>query len=55
MIGGCHHEDPVVVLEAVDFVEEIRAALGGDDGVNVFQDEHARGHVARLDEDPANV
>ena len=45
--GIGYHEDAVVVLEAVDFVEEIAASAGGDDCVDVFKDEHAGGHVAR--------
>lgn len=41
MVGGCHHEDPVVVFKPVYFVEEVGARLGGYDGVNVLEDEHA--------------
>lgn len=55
MVGGGHHEDTVVVLEAVDFVEEVGACRGGDDGVDVLEDEHAGGHSAGLQEDGADV
>ena len=55
VVGAGDHEDAVVVLEAVDFVEEVGPAAGRDDGVDVFEDEHAGGHVAGLDEDGADV
>lgn len=55
MVGGGYHEDPVVVLEPVDFVEEVGARVGGYDGVNVLEDEHAGCHVAGFGEDVADV
>ena len=55
MVGRCDHENSVVVLEAVDFVEKVRTAARRDDGVNVFEDEHARRQVASFDEDVADV
>lgn len=44
MVGACYHHDAVIVLEAVDFVEEVATGLGGDDCVNVFEDEEAGTH-----------
>lgn len=46
MVGARYHHDAVVVFEAVDFVEEVAAGLGGDDCVDIFEDEEAGTHDA---------
>jgi len=38
-------------LEAVDFVEEVGAHDGGDEGIEVFEDEDAGGGLAGFGED----
>lgn len=54
-IRARYDEEAVVVLEPVHFVEEVAAGLGGDDGFDVFEDEHAGGEGAGLREDVADV
>ena len=51
MVGRSDHEDAVVGFETVNFVEEVGAHLVADEGVEVFEDEVARGHLAGFVED----
>jgi len=51
MVRGPDHKDAVVGLEAVDFVEEVGAHSGGDEGVEVFEDEDAGGGTTGVGED----
>ncbi len=54
MIGAANHEDAVVGLEAVDLVQEVAPDVVRDDGVEVLEDEVARGTLSRLLEDLPN-
>ena len=51
VVGTADHHDAVVVLQAVDLVEEVGAHVVGDDAVEVFEDEEAGRHLTRLAED----
>ena len=51
MVRRADHEDAVVGLEAVDFVEEVGADVVVDDGVEVFEDEVAGCGFAGFAED----
>lgn len=51
MIRRADHEDAVVGLETVDFVEEVGAYLRCDEGVEIFEDEDAGGGAAGVVED----
>ena len=51
MIGAANHQDPVIVLEPVDFVEKVGAHSVADDGVQVFEYEKARSLLPGFGED----
>jgi len=51
VVCGANHEDAVVGLETVDFVEEVGAHGGCDEGIEVFEDEEAGRGLAGFGED----
>ena len=51
MVCGADHEDAVVGFQSVHFVEEIAAYGVGDNAVEIFEDEEARGHLSGAAED----
>lgn len=51
MVGRAEHEDAVVALDAVHFVEEVGAHGVGDERVEVFEDEVAGGAAPGEGED----
>jgi len=55
VVGGADHEDAVVGLQPVDLVQEVRAHLLDDQAVEIFEDQQARRHLARLVEDRAHT
>ena len=53
MVGAANHEDTVVILNAIYFVEEVASDFIVDDAVQVFEDEIAGRKLTRLVEDVA--
>ena len=51
VVGAAHHQDAVVVLQPVDFVEEVAAHGGADEAVEILEHQEARGHRTRFGED----
>ena len=49
MVRGADYEDAVVVLEAVEFVEEVGADIGGDNRVEILEDKLLSWLVVLLD------
>lgn len=55
MVGTSNHQDSVISLQPVDFIEEVRSSKWGDDSVNVFEDEKAWSHPPSHSEHTSKV
>lgn len=51
MVRAAQHADPVVLLQAVDFVQEVASAAWRYEAVYVFEDQQAWGGFAGFLED----
>lgn len=51
MVGASDHENTVVVLEPVDFIEEVAPYVVGHDGIEILENEIAWRKLPRLVED----
>lgn len=55
MIGASNHENAIVALQTVHFVQKIAANVVGDNGIKVFKDEIAWRELSRLCENESNA
>jgi hypothetical protein len=55
VVRSSNHQYPIIVLQAIYFIEEVASVVGPNDSIDIFHDDKTGGHLPGFHKHSADV